>query len=161
MAIDTPKAPSGIRPTVLASRALPDEMLYDMPPEPALESQHDVLMAGLTGLFNQGLGNNTFDAVTTMTSNVHDVPPPNVSNISATMTLPLRSRTPRLVLEVHSDSDLSSDDDGFTMVHRPRVAAAPTPEEPMSSPELIPSVPIDVLAATGSDYPSEDEWSMI
>ena len=59
------------------------------------------------------------------------------------------------------EADSSSDEEGFSLVHRPKVLTCATPDEPMSSPELIPSAPIDILAATGSDYPSEDEWTMV
>lgn len=59
-------------------------------------------------------------------------------------------------------SDSSSEDEGFAIVHRPKRPTTPAADELMSSPEIIPSNPIDVLAATGSNYPDDDDdWTML
>ncbi len=36
-----------------------------------------------------------------------------------------------------------------------------TADDVMSSPELIPTPPVDVLAASGSNYPTDDEWDLV
>jgi hypothetical protein len=83
------------------------------------------------------------------------------------------------------DVDSSEDDQGFTLVCRPKPPALATPDEPepspelsspvadilaangtnfsssddpMSSPELIPTPGLNILAATGTDYSSDEEW---
>lgn len=101
---------------------------------------------------------------------------------------PVVGTTMGLVREdsVYEDSS-SGEEEGFHMVHRPK-PVEPTPtnlpsidlflaqthspsntlppmslmqEEPMSSPEIIPSQPIDILAATGSNYSDDDDWTML
>jgi hypothetical protein len=59
------------------------------------------------------------------------------------------------------ESDSSDDKNGFTMVSRPKSHGSVSPDEPMSSPELIPTPVIDILKVTGSDYSDEDEYIML
>jgi hypothetical protein len=58
-------------------------------------------------------------------------------------------------------TDTSSEDEGFSIVRRPKQSVRFSIDDPMSSPEIISSKSIDVLAATGSNYPIDDEWTML
>jgi hypothetical protein len=78
---------------------------------------------------------------------------------SSSSTLVCRPKQPDRSTGFETES--SSEDEGFSIVHRPKPATAVMPDEPMSSPEIIPSRPIDVLALTGSDYPEDDDWDML
>jgi hypothetical protein len=57
-----------------------------------------------------------------------------------------------------SDGEPSDDEHGFTLVSSPKPV---TPDEPMSSPELISTPIIDILKAIGSDYSDDDDWTML
>lgn len=139
---------------MLASRDLPQEMLYDLPPEPAQNPLPHTWSETLTELFDKHQDDDvTFAGDKT---SFH-----RKSVASSTTTLVHRPKTPRPAAGLNHESDSSSDEDGFAMVYRPKSMVPSTPDEPMSSPELLPSVPLDVLAATGSDYPSDDDWSMV
>jgi hypothetical protein len=82
------------------------------------------------------------------------------SSISGHATLVHRPRPSTTDIGFVTDS--SSEDEGFAIVHRPKLPTTPTAEDLMSSPEIIPSNPIDVLAATGSNYPDDDDdWTML
>jgi hypothetical protein len=59
------------------------------------------------------------------------------------------------------ETDSSSEDEGFSLVHHPKPLASSTPSDLMSSPEIVPSKLMDVLAATGSNYPDDDDWTML
>lgn len=58
-------------------------------------------------------------------------------------------------------TESASEDEGFSVVRRPQAPITPFKDEPISSPEIIPAKPIDVLAATGSNYPDDDDWTML
>jgi hypothetical protein len=58
-------------------------------------------------------------------------------------------------------TDSASEDEGFSIVRRPKQPTHPFLDDAMSSPEIIPTKSIDVLAATGSNYPDDDEWTML
>ncbi|KAI8937152.1 hypothetical protein NX059_006366 [Plenodomus lindquistii] len=125
-----------------ASRALPDQELYDASPTQEIVSVTDEY-------------NNTFEK---LAGNCHQ----NDTVDASVATLVHRPRVTFSLGPPSSDHDLSSDEDGFTVVHRPKaVPHHGAHDESMSSPELVPSVPLNVLAATGGDYPSDDEeWTM-
>jgi hypothetical protein len=78
---------------------------------------------------------------------------------SSISTLVCRPKQPDL--NTGSETESSSEDEGFAIVHRPKPATVAVPDEPMSSPEIIPSRPIDILALTGSDYSDDDDWDML
>ncbi|KAH7400855.1 hypothetical protein DE146DRAFT_476758 [Phaeosphaeria sp. MPI-PUGE-AT-0046c] len=190
LALDTLQPQCNHRPTILASRDLPEVMLYDKPASPPLAPT-----PVLTHIPNTGRGS----VIESQSSLVHR---PKLSVVNPT-TSPSREDS------VYEES--SSEDEGFHMVYRPkphntlplldprtidtpdsnlpsvglpsinlppvnvpsidRVSAHPPSinlpsihqmqEEPMSSPEIIPSQPIDILAATGSNYSDDDEWTML
>jgi hypothetical protein len=77
----------------------------------------------------------------------------------ASSTLVHRPKQPDVSAGFETDS--SSEDEGFSIVHRPKPRVVATPNEPMSSPEIIPSQPVDILALTGSKYPDDDDWDML
>lgn len=163
LALDALQPQHGLRPNILASRDLPAVMLYDRPatpphaPGPIFTESHDI---------NQG------PSVPRHLSLAHRPKPPSVGAI---------------IDRLREDSvyeDSSSEDEGFHMVHRPKpIDPQPTSSnfssshprsssdtlspmnsmehDPMSSPEIIPSQPIDILAATGSNYPDDDDWTML
>ncbi|KAL1800274.1 hypothetical protein ACET3X_000616 [Alternaria dauci] len=61
------------------------------------------------------------------------------------------------------DDDALEEDQGFTLVSRPKPHTLATIDEPMSSPEMLPTPVLDILAASGTDYTSDDDddWDMI
>jgi hypothetical protein len=65
------------------------------------------------------------------------------------------------VMDIGFVTDTSSEDEGFSIVRRPKQSVRFSIDDPMSSPEIISSKSIDVLAATGSNYPTDDEWTML
>ena len=83
----------------------------------------------------------------------------NLENMvdSVTTTLVHRPRLHQSATMDDIDTPSSGDDAGFTIVSRPKLHVT-NPEEPMSSPELIPTPVVYILAATGTDYTSDDEW---
>jgi len=82
-----------------------------------------------------------------------------VSPMSTATTLVHRPRESKADTGFVTES--ASEDEGFSVVRRPQPPVKPFKDEPMSSPELIPAKPIDVLAATGSNYPEDDDWTML
>lgn len=65
------------------------------------------------------------------------------------------------VMDIDFLTDSSSEDEGFHIVQRPKPPVNPPQDDLMSSPEISPSKPVEVLAATGSNYPTDDEWTML
>jgi hypothetical protein len=59
------------------------------------------------------------------------------------------------------NDDFPEVDQDFMLVPRPKPHTLATIDEPMSSPEMIPTPVTDILAATGTDYSSDDEWCKI
>lgn len=59
------------------------------------------------------------------------------------------------------NGDSSDEDQGFTLVSRPKPHTLATIDEPMSSPEMVPTPVFDILAASGTDYASDDDWDMV
>jgi hypothetical protein len=78
---------------------------------------------------------------------------------SSISTLVYRPKQPDLNTGFGTES--SSEDEGFSIVHHPRPTTIAVPYEPMSSPEIIPSRPINILALTGSDYSDDEDWDML
>jgi hypothetical protein len=137
-----------MRPTMLASRDLPDEMLYDRPDTPrapAIDLAQAVRNA-FKGKYE---------------SDEDDLDEAVALPVAERSTLVYRPKPSAMALGFETDS--SSEDEGFSIVHRPRTLQVinGTVDDPMSSPEIIPSKPMDVLAATGSNYPDDDEWTML
>ncbi|KAL6711155.1 hypothetical protein ACN47E_005686 [Coniothyrium glycines] len=149
LTLETPDQYSGIRPTLLASTGLSQDMMSDI----ATKDSQDPA--------KEGLGDATEDAVDQIYSVGNDAALPPTSEYSTATTLVHRLTNVSKTVFPDFDTDSSSDEDGFALVHRPKPKIPVTSDELMSSPELIPSKPIDVLAASGSDYPSDDEWSMV
>jgi len=76
--------------------------------------------------------------------------------------LPCRLDRTLLPAIVDTDAESSEDDHGFTLVYRPRAQPADTSEEPMSSPEVIATPVFDMLAASGTPYPDDDDdWETL
>ena len=78
-----------------------------------------------------------------------------------TTSLPCRPVHTLLPAILDTDAESSEDDHGFTLVYRPRVQPANTFEEPMSSPEVIATPVFDMLAASGTPYPDDDDWETL
>jgi hypothetical protein len=125
-------------------------MLFDRPATPshatAADLIRDILNPSKTG--NDSEWKSTDEATTQCNS-----------MISGPSTLVYRPK--HSVVDTSFEIDSSSEDEGFSIVHRPRSRAIVMPDEPMSSPEIIPSDPIDVLALTGSNYADDDEWDLL
>ncbi|KAI2478235.1 hypothetical protein Ptr902_10430 [Pyrenophora tritici-repentis] len=150
-----------ILPTVLASRDLPQDMMSDSIPDIPMET-HDSAPASSMQSPEKLLTLSTSDAT-------HDQPVEENMIDSVidftTSSLPLRpARSTQLPTIFDTECESSEDDDhGFTLVCRPKVhfMAHPT-EDPMSSPEIIATPVFDVLAASGTPYPGDDdEWEML
>jgi hypothetical protein len=154
-ALDTLQPQSGVRPTTLASRDLPQEMLVDRPatPVPASEPASSIWQEEAVHALNAPTRSRADSANATATR--------WTSAASTSSTLVYRPKESQPAAGLGFETDLSSEDEGFAIVHRPKPAATLTPEDPMSSPEPIPAQPIDVLALTGSAYPDDDEWTLL
>jgi hypothetical protein len=137
-----------VRPTLLASRDLPDEMLYDRPDTPRAPPI-DLAQA----INNAFRGNYDSDE----DGNEGIAQPPSI--VADRSTLVYRPKPSAMTTGFEADS--SSEDEGFSLVHHPKPSASSPPDDLMSSPEIVPSKPMDVLAATGSDYPDDDEWTVL
>lgn len=84
------------------------------------------------------------------------------ANLSALAYLVHRPRIRQPAAGTYSDLDSASDQDGFVMMYRPKVATVATPDQPAaSSPESVPSMKVDIRTATGSEDLSDDDWSMV
>ncbi|CAO2647897.1 Nn.00g088190.m01.CDS01 [Neocucurbitaria sp. VM-36] len=153
LSLDTLQVRSGWCPTILASRDLPQEMLFDIPSDPRHGSSNDSTSTTMAALKDESCSSSS--------KTMNDAEESRSISTSTATTLVHRPRAPSVIKTSGFETDSSSDEEGFSLVHRPKVLACATPDEPMSSPELIPSAPIDILAATGSDYPSEEEWTMV
>lgn len=153
MSIDTTCGGQGIRPTMLASRDLPSEMICEQSDQssqvPPVDGSTEAIGVAISEF------SDTDDRTLYGTT-----PQPRQEDLNV-ITLVHRLRAPSGNNDANFETDLSSDEDGFSIVHRPRPAASAISNHNMSSPELIPSVPIDILAATGSSYPSDDEWTVV
>ena len=127
-------------------------MLFDRPVTSACATASDVVFDAVKELKDEcsGEGNATYP-----------VAERSISMASGPSTLAFRPKDPQPVTSTGFETDSSSDDEGFSIVHRPKPLTITTPDDPMSSPEVVPSKPIDVLALTGSDYPDDDEWIML
>ncbi|RAR07429.1 hypothetical protein DDE83_006474 [Stemphylium lycopersici] len=130
-----------IRPTLLASRDLPQEMVREDFVINSDESQNDVTSDVVSGLSSEALEES------------------NLKNIvdSVTTTLAHRPRFQESATMDDIDTPSSDDDEGFTIVSRPRLHVT-NPEEPIFGFQLISTPVVDILAATGTDYASDDEW---
>ncbi|KAF1841961.1 uncharacterized protein K460DRAFT_409400 [Cucurbitaria berberidis CBS 394.84] len=159
LALDTPQVHSGIYPTLLASRDLPQEMLFEIPPNSPPASSNPVILGAMAIVKDEDC-RSISDIINEAMGADESMDSDSTSGSAAT-TLVHRPKNLRVVDVSDSESNSSSDEDGFALVHRPKPLAQPTPDEPMSSPKLIPFTPVDILAATGSDYPSDDEWDML
>jgi hypothetical protein len=91
--------------------------------------------------------------------NVDETTTQPLSTASDQSTLVYRPKPSAMTTGFETDS--SSEDEGFSLVHLPRPLASDTPSDLMSSPEVVPSRSMDVLAATGSNYPDDDDWTML
>lgn len=144
LALDTLPAYSFDRPNTLASCDLPEEMLIDRHDTPRPEPQ--------TAESNERENITNIPTLIDPASADNIVNEPNIA--SSSTTLPYRPKAELSTAFEGFEVDLSSDDEGFSLVR----------EDVMSSPEIIPSTPVvDVLAITGSTYPNDDddEWTTI
>ena len=142
------------RPRALASRDLQDEMMHDVSTNTSPKRQEDDDLANAIEA--------AIDEIYSASPNTaSDDPPQDNSSMSTTISLVHRPRASGQAGNKGFETDSSSDEDGFSLVRRPRIQATTMPDDVMSSPGLLPAGPIDVLAATGSDYPSDDDWSLV
>jgi hypothetical protein len=122
LALDTVQGQPSIRPTTLASRDLPEEMLYDRPAVPAHAVAHSFDF-------------DTFIHSPATKSNSHGPTNRGDSAISLLNPSALAFR-PKIVQPAAStgfETDLSSEDEGFSMMHPPRSHPFFTQEDPVSS----------------------------
>ncbi|KAH7380090.1 hypothetical protein BKA66DRAFT_420212 [Pyrenochaeta sp. MPI-SDFR-AT-0127] len=161
LALDALPIYSGPPPTLLSSKDLPQEMLYDIPHTPPYEkaevpscpADNEMADVGVAATSGGESGDN---------QPLSNIPMGHLGpNVSISNTIAYRYRNPPSIKNLDLEPDSSSDEEGFSLVYRPKTLALAAPDEPMSSPELIPSAPIDILAATGSNYPTDDEWTML
>ena len=138
---------------MLASRDLPQEMLFDISPIPTHESSSDYTLDAVSAIKNEGCSSNSNAADEAMDT--------YSTSASITTTLVHRHTNSPVLRKPDVDSDSSSEEEGFLLVHRPKPRVEAASDDLMSSPELIPSAPLDILAATGSDYSSDGEWSLV
>jgi hypothetical protein len=181
LALDTLQPHAGFRPTILASRDLPEVMLFDRPKTPPrpikvfslrqkgedadrryYDTDEDVARRSYDT--DKDVARRHYDTDEDIArrywgDSLSKAPTQSWSPISNATTLVHRPR--QGVLETGFVTESASEDEGFFLVHRPKPPINPFLGEPMSSPEIIPSKPMDVLAATGSNYPDDDEWTML
>jgi hypothetical protein len=154
LALHTLQPQPSVRPTALASRDLPEEMLFDIPESSSCTALLDVMHNGPNATKND------FSDKSDARGTVSDFVDLLGFSTSGASTLVCRPRSPQFVMGDFVETDSPSEDEGFSLVHRPKLQPSATPNDPMSSPEFIPH-PVDILALTGSDYPSDDEWTML
>ncbi|KZM26973.1 uncharacterized protein EKO05_0004746 [Ascochyta rabiei] len=85
--------------------------------------------------------------------------PPMVDSNAAT-TLPHRTRTVKRKSDVNTTGDITSEDEGFAMVHHTKAIANAVSHSPMSSPELVPAASIAQISSDDVAS-SDDDWTMI
>ncbi|KAF2828645.1 hypothetical protein CC86DRAFT_288307 [Ophiobolus disseminans] len=152
LALDTLQPRCGRPPTTLASRDLPAEMLVGSPAAPysvaAFDPVRDAVRSNESD--NDSEGHSTLEDSA-------------ISFVPGSSTLVFRPKITQPVAATGFETDSSSEDEGFSIVHRPRPLPCATPDDPMSSPEIVPSNPqtLNVLAMIGSAYPDDDEWTML
>jgi hypothetical protein len=154
LALHTLQPQPSVRPTALASRDLPEEMLFDVPESSSCTAYLDGVHNGPDAIKSDS------SSKSEARGTVSDSVGPLGFSTSGSSTLVCRPRGPQLVMSDFVETDSSSEDEGFSLVHRPKLQPSATPDDPMSSPEFIPH-PVDILALTGSNYPSDDEWTML
>ncbi|KAH9877303.1 hypothetical protein IAQ61_002667 [Plenodomus lingam] len=136
-------SPADISVTESDSKDLTNEMICDQPSMLPVSSVIDGVDQALDG---QERSHNESDIV---------VPSTSTLVIRPLIPCPLTKSTP------DQDHSLSSDDDGFMMVCRPKQSCSSARDEFFSSPELVPSVPNDIRGATGIDHSSDDGWLLL
>ncbi|KAH3917527.1 hypothetical protein HBH56_041650 [Parastagonospora nodorum] len=180
LALNTLQPQSSIRPTLLASRDLPEAMLFDRPKTPPRPIKVFSLRPKMENTERRYYDTYRDPAPHYNTTDEEDVPrryydtdedlarrywatsetPMRpVSPISTATTLVHRPREP--IADTGFVTESASEDEGFSIIRQPKPPVNPSMDEPMSSPEIIPAKPIDVLAATGSNYPDDDDWTML
>jgi hypothetical protein len=80
---------------------------------------------------------------------------------SFTTTLVHRPKIPQSDIMEGTDTPSSDEEEGFTVVSLPKPHAPASSDMLMSSPEVVPTPVVDILAATGTDYTSDDDWTML
>ncbi|EUC28885.1 hypothetical protein COCCADRAFT_40662 [Bipolaris zeicola 26-R-13] len=80
---------------------------------------------------------------------------------SVTTTLVHRPKIPQPDVMEGVETLYSDEDEDYTVVSSSDLHTPTTSDELMSSPELVPTPVVDILAATGTDYTSDDEWTIV
>ena len=187
MCLDTLQAQPCVRPTVLASRDLPQEMicddLADIPCQPHYP-RGDLLTDIEYGTYQEAGQDNMVDSITATLVHRPKVAQrvtfaeaniglqsgsdSNCSDSTSIFKLPgIATSFPAPpsfncpTTQPTNNDDSSSEDQGFMLVSRPKPHILATIDEPMSSPEIVPTPVVDILAVSGTDYSSDDEWDMI
>lgn len=80
---------------------------------------------------------------------------------SFTTTLVHRPKIPQPDAMEAVETLSSDEDEDYTVVSLSGLHTPTTSDELMSSPELIPTPIVDILAATGTEYTSDDEWTIV
>ena len=79
----------------------------------------------------------------------------------ATTTLVHRPKILPLGMTGGAEASSSEEEDDFTVVQMPMSNTPATPDEPMSSPEMVPASVVDIMATVRTDYASDDDWTML
>jgi hypothetical protein len=120
-------------------------MICDTLPDAPIESHHELIGEVMT------------DPVRKTQKMVSwDIP---VDSTMSTLVHRPKIAQPRTTADMEVES--ASEDEGFSIVHRPTSYALVTPDEPLTSPELIPSAPTGASAPTDSGGSSDDDWTML
>ncbi|KAH7077706.1 hypothetical protein BKA63DRAFT_270641 [Paraphoma chrysanthemicola] len=155
LAIDMLQSQPDNRPTTLASRDLPKEMLFDRPATPTPVRQPAPTLFHLPEALCSVKKEHESCADSAYAPSVRTLVGPSSSILA------YRPKDPLVAAGEAIGTESSSEDEGFTLVRRPRPSTIIPSEDVMSSPEMVPVQPVDVLALTGSAYPDDDEWTML
>ncbi|KAF1836238.1 hypothetical protein BDW02DRAFT_521639 [Decorospora gaudefroyi] len=142
LCLDTVQLQACVRPTTLASRDLPQEMICDDPPATTNELESDATIGAVAHLDEK------------ICERADQVEP-------VTATLVLRSKISQLGPAAEIELESSDEERGFSTIRRPKVCGRSNPFEPMSSPELVATPLFDFSDATKGDDSDNEEWTKL
>ncbi|EMD60989.1 hypothetical protein GGP41_009918 [Bipolaris sorokiniana] len=145
LCLDTLCAQSCIRPIPTASKDLLSETICE----------EDTIISGESESEDMSL---VVPALACGTNEREDTR--NMMN-SFTTTLVHRPKIPQPDAMEAVETLSSDEDEDYTVVSLSGLHTPTTSDELMSSPELIPTPIVDILAATGTEYTSDDEWTIV
>jgi hypothetical protein len=137
LALDTLQPQPTVRPTLLASRDLPQEMLVDRPPSPPRSAAFDPVHDAVKTSQDEGLSHE---------EDVLEDSAAALSNHSGPSALAYRPKDPGPeVIHEGFETESSSEDDGFMMVQRPQ-----------PKPRMIPKLP-DISSFRPASPPQQSD----